>query len=171
MVEAVPASLLGSGKGNAGSGRAGWPPGMPPGHSLYSSLCIPAAVPPCPIAAWSQWIFSRYQVKPSLMSMPKTCLWMVGVGSWVSRGWVNLPDGKTLVPCISWADFTTSFTHHINSVFINHVVSRHILVQAPFFSPSSLALGSILGQPLESLGLVGWSSRGQVLHWGLTFVY
>lgn len=48
------------------------------------------------------------------MSVPKTCPWMMGVGSRVSTGWVHLPDGKTLVPCRPRADFSTSFTHHIN---------------------------------------------------------
>lgn len=48
------------------------------------------------------------------MSVPKTCPWMVGVGSRVSSAWVHLPDGKTLVPCRPTADFSTSFTHSIN---------------------------------------------------------
>lgn len=108
--------MVGTGKGSALSVRSGRPPEMPSGRSL----CIFAAISRSPVAARPQRIiFSRYQVKTSLMSMPKTCPWMVGGGSGVSSSWDQLlPDGKALVPRTPRSNFfSTSFAQQRINLF------------------------------------------------------
>lgn len=75
-VEEAPAFVVGSGKARALFVRSGWPPEMPSRRPLKKSLCIFAAISRSPVAARPQRIiFSRYQVKTSLMSVPKTRPW------------------------------------------------------------------------------------------------
>lgn len=116
--EEVPAVMVGAGEGSAFSVRSGRPPEMPSGRSLQKSLRIFAAVSCSPVAARPpRIIFSRYQAKTSLMSVPKTCLWTGGSG--VSSGsHHHLPDGEALVPCTPRSDFFFSPPLSLNGVLI-----------------------------------------------------